>query len=44
MPQFGELRNQVFEVAVKARVDAEIVVPLVGKIETDRELVDARIA
>ena len=41
VPQFGQLRDQVFEMAVEAGVDAEIVVALVGKIQADGELVDA---
>ena len=39
--QFGQARDQVFEMAVEAGIDAEIVVALVGKIQADGELVDA---
>ena len=44
VPQLRQARNQVLEMPVEARIGAEIVVPLVGEIQADGELVDAGLA
>jgi len=41
VPQFRQPGDQVFEVAVEAGVDAELVVPRIGEIEAHGKLVDA---
>ena len=41
MPELGQTRDEIFEMAVQAGVDAEVVVALVGEVEADGELVDA---
>ena len=41
VPQFGQPRDEVFQMAVQAGIDAEIVVAPVGKVQADGELVDA---
>ena len=44
VPQLRQARNQVLQLAIEARIDAEIVMPFVGEIQADGELVDARLA